>query len=989
MSAVSAAQNTVDSDEILTNNYIDDNSISESIDSTDSLLDIKTDDSKDESEQLSYEKTSKLQLSNEDNNNSKLESKKNFYINIYNTDHIYGYEFYDIGITTPNTDTKNIKFYLDDEQIQVERSEYPISPIDFYISPKNLTLGTHTIKVVFKGDENYLPLTTSQTIKREAQILIDYSNRCFLNLPETANGNLALYINNELFSQVKLINGSGEIQFNNKPGVYNVTLKYDGEDYPVSDETRTLTINPKIIINGTQDCMNINVICHENSTAKIIIKNKNTNQTIIEAPLENGKAIINLENVKFENKFIIIYSSDEYNYTNTYKEYNWEPIFNEYYCIGPGSYIEFSLPKNTSGQFKIENYECIDYRDVYRVWNHTNLIEEINYTNGKGRINLPNISGGEFRFYITITDELYGDFNTFIYANVKPVISIPTEIYNEGVINFELYNANETLEIYIDGALYETKQVNNGKATIKLVGLSYGNHTLELLYNGTYSQDLEFFFRYYTPHPYYDDYHYYYYPTYRDYYDAYKYIQDIFYKGPVSIIADDTTIGTPAVINIKVDENVQNVVVTILNKTYALNSSENITLTNLELGKYNITVSYIENNTSYTFNRTFNVLPVNGTFSELEKLIKKTEVESTIKLTKNYINTGSEKEILISKSITIDGQGHILDANNTSRIFNLVSYYSDYHSPNIILKNIIFKNGNAKYGGAINANCEDYTIQNLKWSIINCTFMDCSADKGGALYGWGFNNIINSTFKHCSANKGGAIWSEDFLWTIINSTFTKCSAKQGGGIYFEETDNKILYCNFKENTANKYPNWYSKYNIITEITASDLKTIYTTNPYYTIKIYDNGGKLVNGAKVVVKLNGKTFKTLKTTKGVVKFQVTQTPGTYKLTITALKNTATKTLTVNHLVTLKTVKVKKSAKKLTLQANLAKVNGKYIKGKYVTFKFNGKTYKAKTNSKGVAKVTIKSNVLKKLRASKKITYQATYLKDIVKKTVKVQR
>jgi hypothetical protein len=89
-----------------------------------------------------------------------------------------------------------------------------------------------------------------------------------------------------------------------------------------------------------------------------------------------------------------------------------------------------------------------------------------------------------------------------------------------------------------------------------------------------------------------------------------------------------------------------------------------------------------------------------------------------------------------------------------------------------------------------------------------------------------------------------------------------------------------------------------------------------------------------------------------------------------------------------VTLKKATVKKSAKKLVLQATV-KVNGKAVNKKKVTFKFNGKKYTAKTNKKGVAKVTIKKTVLKKLKVGKKVTYSATYNKVTAKKTVKVKK
>ena len=89
-----------------------------------------------------------------------------------------------------------------------------------------------------------------------------------------------------------------------------------------------------------------------------------------------------------------------------------------------------------------------------------------------------------------------------------------------------------------------------------------------------------------------------------------------------------------------------------------------------------------------------------------------------------------------------------------------------------------------------------------------------------------------------------------------------------------------------------------------------------------------------------------------------------------------------------LTLQKVKVKKSAKRLVIKATL-KINGKVAKGKYLKFKFNKKTYKVKTNKKGIAKLTVKKSILNKLKAGKKIKYQVSYSKKTVKRTVKVKR
>ena len=174
------------------------------------------------------------------------------------------------------------------------------------------------------------------------------------------------------------------------------------------------------------------------------------------------------------------------------------------------------------------------------------------------------------------------------------------------------------------------------------------------------------------------------------------------------------------------------------------------------------------------------------------------------------------------------------------------------------------------------------------------------------------------------------------------------------------------------------------------INAGDVKIIYTQSRWYSVTIYGNDGKPLANTGVEFLIGSKLIGRVNTNaNGVAGVSISSNPGTYSLSIKAPGKTVTKKLTVEHIISLKTVKIKRSAKKLVLTATLKKINGKYLKGKIITFKFNGKKYSAKTNKKGVAKVTIKKKILKKLKKGKKVAYQATYLKDTVKKKSKVKK
>ena len=171
---------------------------------------------------------------------------------------------------------------------------------------------------------------------------------------------------------------------------------------------------------------------------------------------------------------------------------------------------------------------------------------------------------------------------------------------------------------------------------------------------------------------------------------------------------------------------------------------------------------------------------------------------------------------------------------------------------------------------------------------------------------------------------------------------------------------------------------------------SNVNMFYGDGSSFTVRVYDNYGNPVGANQIVtMTLNKVTYNVKTNSKGyaILNIPNTVTVGTYKLTATYAGQTIKNTVNVKQSLKLAKVTVKKSAKKLVITAALKGI--KDLKGKALTFKFNGKTYAAKTNKKGIAQITIKKSVLNTLKVGKKVTYQVTYLKNTVKQTVKVKK
>ena len=206
-----------------------------------------------------------------------------------------------------------------------------------------------------------------------------------------------------------------------------------------------------------------------------------------------------------------------------------------------------------------------------------------------------------------------------------------------------------------------------------------------------------------------------------------------------------------------------------------------------------------------------------GNFDELKSKINVLHDGDTLNLTKDYCYvSGSTDGIFISNSVTIDGNGHIIDANNQSAIFNIMAN-------NTVLKNIRFVGANNGDGrGAIYLQGSNCTIINCSFAdnfaslyggaiyligsdckIINCSFVDnFASEASGAIIWFGVGGILeNCSFVNNSAVNGGAIWMQGFA-SVLNCSFVNNFASEyGGAIYWVVDDGTLANCCFVNNSA--------------------------------------------------------------------------------------------------------------------------------------------------------------------------------------------
>lgn len=186
------------------------------------------------------------------------------------------------------------------------------------------------------------------------------------------------------------------------------------------------------------------------------------------------------------------------------------------------------------------------------------------------------------------------------------------------------------------------------------------------------------------------------------------------------------------------------------------------------------------------------------------------------------------------------------------------------------------------------------------------------------------------------------------------------------------------------------------------ISAKDVNVVYQNNGKVTVTLYDNndgkGKNPIVNAEVVITLNGKTYKATTNSKGIATVTIAAklVPKKYTATVSYAGTNITVGDKETFKFTVKKATPKLTAKKKTFKAKtkvkkytivLKDNKNKAMKKVKVYLKVKGKTYTAKTNSKGKATFKIK-NLKKKGTYKAKVTFKATKYFNKVTKTAKIK-
>ena len=800
---------------------------------------------------------------------------------------------------------------------------------DVYFNSSNYKASMKTVSfTVFKNDP-VIDVTVANITYGEDAVI-------FVNFAEEINGTVYLIYNNVNYTG-NITNGQGNITIKGlNANDYNLNVIYDGTIiynatsapavFTVFKTNSTISVTADDVEYGNVVLVNVTTDCEDGDIFLVI-----NNQTYT-GYIRNGIGIINVIGL-------------EPGYYSTNVTYNGSVNYNP--CVAPVNFTV--LKQNATVTTKVDivdgdvlitvftnGDDSVAYVTIDNVTYSTNIV------NLTGVINITGLDPGYYEVNLTYNGSIHynpsvvlvnftvnNKTNSTINVNVEDVV-YPSNV----ILNITTDCDDGLVFVEVNGQTY-TGNIRGGEGVIIIPGLDPGFYELNVTYNGSSK----------------------YYPCVVPVNFTVEKINTTLIISKVEVSEDNVliTVSTPGPDSIAY--------IVINGQTYTGNIVNNvgvINITGLEPGYYEANVTY--NGTKY-----YNPCdaPVNFTFGKNESSITVTadDVVYPGDIILN-VTTDCDDGLIF---VEVNGQtytGYILSGNGSIIIPGL--------EPGFYELNVTY-NGSDRYNPCVAP--VNFTV--LKQNATVTTKVDIvDGDVLITVFTDGDDSVAYVTI-------GNVTYSTNIvnLTGVINITGLKpgnysLNLTYNGTKYYNPCDVPVNF------TINKIP---------TSISASD--ATYVLNYANVYKVTFNP-KLA-GFNITFTLNGKIVGSAITdASGVARINLTaaqlKAAGAGKRNMlvsfagddTYLASNVTKTITINKeatkFINVKSVKksYKSTAKSMQLTATLKNSKNKVIKRQWVYFKINNKKiYKVKTNSKGVAKLTLNSAKIKACKLNKKGNYRFT--------------
>lgn len=555
---------------------------------------------------------------------------------------------------------------------------------------------------------------------------------------------------------------------------------------------------------------------------------------------------------------------------------------------------------NLHSPYMINSFSTVKINnETYDVW----------LTNGSGSLSLIDLSNGIYDVVISLADDCVYEtnFTDSFSINVGNAYIVAGDLVTSDVGDFT-YSAIlldedsnpiqfKTVEFRLNGFLYSETTDSKGKASITT-----------RLGSGNYDVLIDFWDNDYFPTS-----------LSRNIKVKQHVVIDIGYATYLDSVSFDISTSVP----------ISDKFIIRFNNDTLITDSSHLTFDDLENGQYSLEVSLL-NVSEYDYDPVCCVITIDAQTPVIVAEDFHTSYLSNATYLINVFDENSNPADGVDVEFTLDGK---------------VLYAKTNENGEASL-NINLVNGKYSIGITVLENSKYYSANVTRTIVVNSTII---ADNPTKALNSKYTVLLLDADNMPLANGRAIITFDGNPYSIISDL--------NGYVYFKLTKVGVFNINILNTVTEEVLS--TDVNVVSRITENKAVTMYYgAGKSYTVRICNDNGSFEKGLKVTFKLNGKTYTRYTDLNGYASLKISLKPGTYTVVASYDGSSVSNKVTVKTTIITKNIAVKKG-KTIKFNAKILNSNGKIVKNKKVSFKFKGKTYSAKTNSKGIATLSLKNS------------------------------